>query len=231
MCWSRGGVGADVVTVDGSDADWLGFTPDFTADDPDEAGVTLQGYDLDYTYYEWDQVNARMAFMMQTIDPTSQAYAADFVEFQLDADRNTGTGVNWHGAPGADYMIEWDFDGTANTVYTPLSATHKALLKQWNSGTSAWDTVAGLTSNDLRVAWGNHSTDYSIVEVTLNPTFLGFPANFAWGVYLDNGDVSADDNSPDNMRQDGRTPEPGTLALLPLGLAGLAVWRRSRRGA
>ncbi len=222
---------ADVITVDGSDSDWS--SPDTTNDDPDESTVTLQGYDIDYTYAEWDAANARIGFMTQTIEPCSQAYAADFVEFLINADENDSTGGSWHGATGADYRIYWDFDGTEYTAYNPTSGSSAPTLESWNSVTSSWQTVTGLGSNDLLIAWGDNGTgpDYSIIECTLNPTYIGMPDKFEWGCYLDNGDESADDGSPGTMDQRGYTPEPTTLALLPLGLMGLVAWRRRKRSA
>ena len=220
------GAWADVITIDGYDTDW--GSPDTSHNDPDEVEVTLQGYDIDWTYAQWDDVNNRVAFMMQTIAPCSQAYAADFIEFLINADESGATGGSWHGSVGADYMIYWEFDGDEYTAYNPTSASHAPSFHYWNSGTNNWSAVAGLGANDLVIAWGDNGgvPGYSIVEVTLNPTLIGMPGKFTWGTYLHNGDESADDRSPDTMDQRGYTPEPTTLALLPLGLAGLAAWRR-----
>ncbi len=219
---------ADVITVDGDDSDWL--NPDSTHDDPDEAEVTLQGYDIDYTYAVWDTVNAMSAYLTQTIDPCTQAYGADFVEYVMDADENKSTGSpNWYGLEGADYRITWDLDGTEYTAYNPTSASHVPKFYEWNSGTTDWDLVTGMSATDLVIAWGDDGTDYSVIECTLNPSYIGMPADYVWGCYLDNGDISADDRSPGTMRQRGYTPEPTTLALLPIGLAGLAYWRRRKR--
>jgi len=218
------GAWADVITVDGSDSDWS--TPDTSHDDPDESAVTLQGYDIDWTYAEWDSANGRAAFMTRTIDACSQAYAADFIEFLINADENDGTGGSWHGATGADYRIYWDLDGTEYTAYNPTSGTNAPSFDYWNAG--SWTAVSGLGASDLSIAWGDNGAgpDYSIIECTLNPSYIGMPEKFKWGCYLDNGDESADDRSPGTMDQRGYTPEPTTLALLPLGLAALAAWRR-----
>ncbi len=225
------GAWADVITVDGSDSDWS--SPDTSHDDPDESGITLQGYDLDWTYAEWDSANGRAAFMARTIDACDQAYPADLIEFLINADENDSTGGSWHGATGADYRIRWDFDGTEYTAYNPTSGSHVPALDYWNTGTNDWSPVTGLGASDLLIAWGDNGAgpDYSIIECTLNPSYIGMPDKFKWGCYLDNGDESADDSSPGTMDQRGYTPEPTTLALLPLGLAGLAAWRRRKKSA
>jgi len=223
------GAWADVITIDGYDTDWS--SPDTSHDDPDESTVTLQGYDIDWTYAEWDSTNGRAAFMTQTIDPCSQAYGADFIEFVINADENNGTGTTWYGAEGADYRINWDLDGTEYTAYNPTSGSHAPTFYYWDAG--SWTGLGTLGASDLVIAWGDNGAgpDYSIIECTLNPTYIGMPDKFKWGCYIDNGDESADDRSPGTMDQRGYTPEPTTLALLPLGLAGLAAWRRRAKSA
>lgn len=231
--WARP-VLSNVITVDGDDSEWT--SPDFSNDDtngdvvdPGPPLTYLWGYDIDYTYYLWDEVNGMSGFLAATVDPTDHSYSADFIEILIDADSDTSTGGTWHNQEGADYRIYWDYDGTANTAYTPGSSQHPVYLQQW-TGTpgSEWSTIAGLGANDLLVAWGNEGSDYSVIEVALNPTYIGNPDQFVWGFYLDNGTTASDDASPNNMRQRGYTPEPATLTLLSLGLAGVVVWRRRK---
>ncbi|NLO07650.1 MAG: PEP-CTERM sorting domain-containing protein [candidate division WS1 bacterium] len=227
-------VSADVITVDGDDSDWL--NPDSSHDDPlgdvvvpGTPPTPLPGYDLDWTYYSWDADNGRAAFMGQTAAPTTHTYSADFVEILINADDDLDTGGEWHEMLGADYRVWWDYDGVANEVYDPISSGHPVYWDQWVGGSTGWQTVAGLQASDVLIAWGNMGSDYSVIEVTLNPSLFGNPDAFTWGMYLDNGTTASDDASPDRMDQRGYTPEPTTFVLLPLGLAALAGWRRRTR--
>jgi len=221
------GAYADLITIDGDDADWA--DPDTAEHDPNEVNDSGRpdGYDISDTYYIWDYDATRSAFMMETYGIMSHGsdYVGDLIEFLINADDNTATGTTYHSAAGAEYMVQWTLDGTEYTAYDPSMGLGPT-WQEWNG--SAWVAVSGLDDSDVQIAWGSQGTDFTIVECIVDPSLFGTPEMFTWGVYLDNGGEPADDICPGNMRQRGYTPEPSTLALLPLGLAALAAWRRRR---
>lgn len=227
---------ADVITIDGDDSDWI--DPDSSHDDtngdvyaPGPPITYLPEYDIDWTYFEWDESDGTTNFMCTTIDPISNAYGADYVEIIINADDDETTGSpNYHDAVGADYYLTWDLDGTAGTAYQ-FGSSNSPLWYYWvgDQVTGSWSIDMTLSASDLVVAWGNIGTDYSVIEVSINPDLFGSPDSFTWGMYLDNGTTASDDASPDRYNQRGYTPEPTTMALLPIGLAALAAWRRRRQ--
>jgi len=227
---------ADVITIDGSDTDWL--NPESSQNDPNgdvavpgDPPTYLPSYDIDWTYYAWDPSDSTSNFLGNTIDPITHAYSADFVEIIINADNNGTTGSsNYHDAVGADYYLTWDLDGTAGTAYQFLSS-HSPLWYKWvgDQATGSFSLDLSLSASDLVIAWGDNGTAYSSIEASINPNLFGSPDCFVWGMYLDNGTTASDDASPDFYNQRGYTPEPTTMALLPLGLAGLAAWRKRRK--
>lgn len=225
---------ADLITIDGDDSDWT--DPDSAHDDPvgdvrdgNDPPNFLYPYDIDYTYFKWDGINNKANFMAQTVEPITDAYEADFVEIIINADDDETTGApNYHDAAGADYYLSWSLDGDKGTTYE-FGSSQTPTWYEWN-GSSFSLVLAGLDANDLVIAYDDVGTDYSVIEVAINGSLFGSPDAFTWGMYLDNGTTASDDASPNDYSQRGYTPEPTTLVLLPLGLAGLAVWRRRREG-
>jgi len=223
---------ADVITIDGDDSDWI--NPESSHNDPNgdvavpgNPPTYLPAYDIDWTYYAWDPSDGTSNFLGQTIDPITNAYGADFVEIIINADNDLTTGSsNYHDAVGADYYLTWGLDGTAGTAY----GFPNVLWYKWigDQATGAFQ-VQIIDLSDIQIAWDDSGTDYSSIEVSVNPNLFGSPDDFVWGMYLDNGTTASDDASPDLYNQRGYTPEPTTMALLPLGLAGLAAWRKRRK--
>ncbi|MFW6156721.1 MAG: PEP-CTERM sorting domain-containing protein [Armatimonadota bacterium] len=215
------------ITVDGDDADWA--SPLHSHDDA-VGDVSIAGYDIDWTYTDYDEAADRIGFMTQTVAPMEHFYSADSVEYIINADADESTGAeNYKGAiSGADYRIWWGLDGQKDTAYDVTSADNVPVLSSWNATDDDWDEVSGLGAGDLRIAWGDQGTDFSIIEATLNPDFIGGPSEFNWVCYLDNGGTSADDVSPGELSIDGDddSPEPATWVLLAATAAFGALRRR-----
>jgi hypothetical protein len=221
---------ADVITIDGDDSDWLAADIDSMNDDPQdifESGTPYLEYDLDFTYAEWDEVNEISNFMGITYAPLSHEDIDDRVEILLNIDDDNTTGsLETHSVAGLEYRAVWNLDGVEGTVYG-------ATWEQWNDSGNFWETVS-VPGGSLKFAWSNDTSDadpanhYGIIEGSIDPTLFEWPDKFQWGMYLDNGTNPDDDSSPAGFDQRGYTPEPTTMVLLPLGLAGLAALRRRR---
>ncbi len=225
---------ADVVVIDGdrfTTADeWTDYDSSHNdpngdvADNQVEPPQPMPAYDLDWTYAKWDATNLTTNFMGATIDPLSHVDADDRVEILLNIDDDAGTGsAATHGVEGLEYRAAWNLDGTENTAYS------NATWQEWtgDQSTGFWQNVSGWDSSTITAAWGN-TTDEGVIEISMDPTIFETPSKFTWGMYLDNGTNASDDFSPADYNQRGYTPEPGTMALVSLGIAGLIGWRRRR---
>lgn len=197
---------ADVITIDGASGDW--GSPDTTSTDPDEGGIS-NGYDIEYTYYEWDIDNKHCAFAFFTYDDLAADTVDDWALILIDADSNSSVGGTKRDTTGIEYYIEWDLDG---------GATNFALY-EWSGVGDTFDLVASPVYLDV-----DRGTNF--VEWAVNAGDLGNIGEFRWGAILDNGFGEPDDYAPDDMQQTGIVPEPGTMILFALGLVGLGVRRR-----
>ncbi len=206
---------ADIITIDGDNADWA--SPDTVNDDPDE--TTAQGYDVDLNYFEWDEDSDHVCFYFQTYGVMPADTVDDYARILINADENSSTGGAVNTVPGMEYYIEW-----------ALGASDTPVLYAYSG--SSWGPVSN--PSYLAVARGDiddpvgGDDDYTIVEWALGASDIGRPGRFLWGAYLDNGGSDPDDYCPDDADQGGRTPEPTTLILLPIGLAALSAWRRRK---
>jgi len=235
---------SDVIAIDGSESDWLATDAlgniDSKHDDlnndvfaPGPPITYLPEYDIDFTWFVWDEANGIANFYGRTVAPITNAYGADAVEIIINADDDKTTGSsNYHDAIGADYYLTWDLDGTAGTAYE-FGGANTPLWYEWvgDQATGGFQIVFPPNNSDLKIAWDDDDatgTAYSFIEVAIEPTLFGSPDEFTWGMYLDNGTTASDDASPNSYNQRGYTPEPGTMALLSLGIAGLLGWRRRR---
>lgn len=228
--WVTTAAVADIITIDGDDAEWS--DPDFENTDPNES--MADSWDIAYTAFIWDESAQRLNFLVRTYDPWDNTYSADYLELLIDADDESTTGTNnWHEMTGADYRVWWSLDGSYDVAYDADAGSDAPLMQDYDAGATPepfTDSSPAPSGDELEIAWGNHdgTTGYTAIEIALDPTYIDWPSQFVWGAYVDNGGNPSDDTSPDNMDQRGYTPEPTTLALVPLGLAALAAWRRRR---
>lgn len=152
--------------------------------------------------------NDTLFFAFTTYGPLGNK-TNDYAQIMINADGDMGTGGESAGIDGLEYVLYWDL-GTPNNMY---------YLQTWDG--SNW--VTSLPSS-MQVAKGNWG-DYGLVEWSIDKSELPhWKPTSPWGVYLDGGGPAPDDYSPDEI-----VPEPGTIALVSLGLAGLVVRRRRQR--
>ena len=201
---------AGTINVDGDDSEW--GSPLASVDDPN-GDVSNTYYDIDAIFADYDATANRLGFMTRTVAPMNHIDGADRVEFIFNADDDTTTGSpSTHGFVGGDYHIIWDLDGVANVAYDYTSGTNQPQFRTWT--TSGWTYQKGLAADDLKIAWGDMGTSYSVIECTINPEKLGNPDEFVWGCYLDNGGGSNDDSAEGRVGGDDDSPEPATWVLL-----------------
>ena len=204
---------ADIITIDGDNADWS--DPDNVNDDPNES--TADGYDVDLNYFEWDVDSDHVCFYFQTYDVMPPDSVDDYARILINADENSGTGGAVNTVPGMEYYLEW-----------ALGASDTPEFYAFNGGWSqVTPTYLEVERGDIDDPVGG-GDDYTIVEWALGAYDIGRPGRFLWGAYLDNGGEDPDDYCPDDADQPGRTPEPTTLILFPIGLAALGAWRRRK---
>lgn len=206
------------IAIDGYDSDWT--TWDTINDDPNESSI-YDAFDIDVNLFKYQTSDDAYYFYWRTYDPY-WGMTGDYSLILIDADKDSSTGGSIAGRSGLEYYLRWDLgDQTQRRV------TGYATLYVWNSGSNTWQ--AGST---YKVARGDDATgtDYSFVEWRLPRSAIGTDS-FYWAAYYDNATTVPDDYCPDTVSQEGFIPEPGSAALLLLGLAGVAAFRRRRRPA
>lgn len=208
------------VTIDGYETDWS--SPDTINVDGPEADITDE-YDIDENWFIWnDDGTGNLYFAMTTIsvmsDPELEGTptTADFAAILLNTDSNTSTGSDPYGigGVGAEYYMQLTLDIAENTAVV-------APLYEWNG--SSWDLVG----NVGYMARGDND-GHTLVEWSLDATYVGSPGSFLWGGYIDNGLADPEDHCPNNWDQEGFTPEPGSMALMLVGLPVVLVLGRRR---
>ena len=211
------------ITIDGDDSDWT--TPLATTNDAN-GDVTNSGYDIDFSYTDYDETADRLAFMAQTVAPLSNANPNDFIEFIFNVDNDTTTGDGeFHGCLGADYRFDWHLDA-AEYAAENAGAIPAPFFWAWSGG--GWVPDFFVPANDIHIAWGDNN-GFSIIECTVNPSLIGDPDEFSWVCYLDDGGTSADDVSLNEVTGGGDdSPEPATWVLLACTMAFGALRKRRK---
>ncbi len=215
------------ITVDGDDSDWSSIgvaIDDPNETDPDPLKNIPDYWDMDELYYRYDSPSQDMYWMMKTYDsivPNLGYWDEETVYLFIDADRNTSTGCNEvdrsYGLVGSDYRLSW------------ILGSDSVSLRQWNSSFSTWTPVSGYTIS--RAASSDAQYEYDVFEISfsraaIEDVWANGDGWISWGWAYDNRALNPDDMSPDAGFYDSRAPEPGTLALLVLGLGALYTRRR-----
>lgn len=190
--------------TDGVDYEWGAFNTVVT--DANEPGIS-DNYDIYQNFYATqNQGGVDKLFFAFTTYAHLGNNTNDYAQIMINADGDMNSGGESAGIVGLEYVLYWNLG-------TPTSSSY---LQTWD-GTN-WVTT---TPASLQVAKGTWGT-YGLVEWGINMSVVpGWKPTSPWGVYLDGGGPQADDYSPDEI-----VPEPGTIALVSLGLVGLIARRR-----
>lgn len=209
---------ADAVTVDGSDVDWS--NPTWYATDPADLASGYEGYDITWFAHICDTDQNRIAFAYTTVGTLPTPGAGVYTRMYLDQDMNSATGGTLNGWSGIDYYIQWDFDNN-----------DAAELYQWNNGTSNYDLFAphyvGAMKGD---GSPGHPDNFVEMSMSVYDTIGNENGPNFWRIVNVVEGPNVVDVVPDISMPAAEefSPEPGTYALMALGLVGFVVLRRRK---
>lgn len=206
------------IQVDGDPSDWSGVDYE-EVNDSDESGIPSK-FDIDFVRFHWDSTNQKMYWMMQTYGSIDNDTGFDDeTEYLfLDTDRNINTGGEAYGEKGMDYRF----------FYSQLTSSYA--FQEWTESTTSWDNVTGYTYEYAQETYPS-SGDYDCFEIMIPYDAITDGGteelkHLQWGWVYENADEPADDKAPDDLHHDSDVPEPGTTAMLVIGLAGLVYLKR-----
>ncbi|MBK9441548.1 MAG: PEP-CTERM sorting domain-containing protein [Comamonadaceae bacterium] len=173
--------------------------------------------------------------------PVDQTYGDIAGQLDVQYNNNTGNSANW--GVDAGRMLWWssNYGDLTNVIYGATASTGAAgvFLKPL---TGYQVTLNGFDGAGF---FGSYGTDVTFLDGNNAPLYnatLTFPASghvsipgsytSISGIYIYFGPDSYDtaiDNIDFTVTKVGQVPEPGSLALLGLGLAGLAAIRKRKQ--
>lgn len=244
---------AQAIVIDGDLADWglqrkgnaADWTPSsdvkfFTVEDQTGRGSYFlnpgwggQNYDAEAMYLTWDSHNLYLALVTglhpnTPNNPAQNSYGPGDFALDFGKDGRFEFGIETTGANAGkvysvtqwDYGI-WDADGGyINTTRKPADRRHPTSIhsgQEIGTGSLVYTTIGknkmGLQPQDM------HYFIEAAIPLSLFNGYLDQELDVHWTMNCANDSITVDPLI-------GAVPEPGTLALLPLGLMGLMALRR-----
>mgnify|MGYP001369125919 CR=1 FL=1 len=199
-----------------------------------------QNYDAEAMYVAWDNSNLYIAVATGHNPNTSNTggnYAVGDIAIDIGNNGSWDYGIELKGDAGLTQSHiysspSWAYGIWTNTgAYTsnPATADHAhptSMISGSDSGlVSLSYTTSGTSGYGINATDLHYFYEVAVPLSSFGNTFgVGSQFNIHWTMNCANDAISVQGSRPPQ----NRIPEPGTLALLPLGMIGLAILRRRK---